>query len=276
MISYRRRRRPPLNRLARYLRWTAILALVLVIVFIASTIYSAVLFATHLNLSGSQAGGYTFDYTSSGGFTATVELNLTNAGYYPLVLDLSAVAATPQGPLIPYSTSGPVTIGPGNRTTTVALTLDIPSATLASDGASMLLNDTPLLGHVWLNGSFAWIYQFGLSVGANGTWGAPFANLTVTPGAPVGAGGQTTVPVGVTFTNDAFFSDVGNLTFQVVNGGSNCGAPAVLPINAASHQYFSGTVNVTGPSSCLVPGATVLSTYTLGTLVIPLPPVRIG
>lgn len=275
MIEYRRRR-PPLYRLARYLRWSAVLAVVLVVLFLLSTIYSAVEFASHVRVTTPHGGGYAFNYTAAGGFTASFEVNLTNAGYYPLVLDLSTVARTPQGPLVPYATTGAVTIAPGNRTTTFGLTLRIPAATVAADEGRMLLNDTPIAAAVWLNGSYAWIYQFGLSVEANATWGAPFANLSVVPGTPTVAAGTTTVPATISFTNDALFADTGNLTFQVVDDGTDCGAPVTLMLDAASHASFSEGVNLSGPSSCLVPGAAVEATYTLGSLTVPLPTTRVG
>lgn len=275
MMEYRRRR-PPLYRLARYLRWTAVLAVILVILFLISTIYSAVEFGTHLKATTPAGGPISYSASPSGGFVASFEVNLTNEGYYPLVLDLSTVAYTPQGPLIPHTSTGAVTIAPGNKTTTFGLTLRVPEATLASNGAHLLLYNTPVNGSVWFNGSYAWIYQFGFSLVFNGTWGAPFENLTVLPGTPTSAGGQTTVPVTITFTDNAPFNDVGNLTFQVVDDGTNCGAPTQLPLDATPHQNVSREVNLTGPSSCMVPGATVEVTYSFGPLSFSLPSVRLG
>ena len=275
MISYVRRR-PPLNRLARYLRWSSVLALVLVVLFLISTFVSGIEFASHLKLSVPNGGGFSFNYSESRGFTASFEVNITNGGFYPLVLDLSTVAFTGQGPLVPYTSTGAVTIAPGNRTTTFGLTLQVPEATLAAQGARLLTNDTPVAGYLWLNGSYAWIYQFGLHVAANGTWGAPFENLTVRPGAPTTAGGQVTVPVSIQFRDNALFPDAGNLTFQVTNGGTNCGPPAILPLDTPSHQNFTGEVNLTGPSSCMVPGASVTTSYSLGTEVLSLGSTRLG
>jgi hypothetical protein len=275
-VSRYRRRRPPLYRLARYLRWCSLLALFLVVVFLASTIDSAVVLGTHLQVTTPGGRAYSFSYTPSRGFVASFEVNITNAGYYPLVLDLSAVANTSQGPLIPYFTTGEVTVAPDGRTTPFGFTVTIPQSTLAADGAYMLLHNTPVSGAVWFNGSFAWIYQFGFSVAANGTWGAPFENLTVQPGTPASAGGQTTVPVGINYTNDAFFSGVGNLSFQVVDNGTSCGPPTTLPLDTPSQQAFAGTVNLTGPSGCMVPGATVEPSYTVGPLTFALPSVRLS
>jgi hypothetical protein len=270
------RRRPPLYRLARYLRWSAILALIVVIFFLISTILSAVEFASHLKITVPGGGGLSYNYTQSGGFTASFVVNITNGGYYPLVLDLSVVANTAQGPLIPYTTTGVVTFPAGNRTTQFGFTLHIPEAILAADEAHLLVDNTPVSGDIWFNGSYAWIYQFGFSLAANGTWGAPFENLTVAPGHTTSSGGQTTVPVTVNFTNNASFPDAGNLTFQLINGGTDCGAPVGLPIDAPSHQNYSGRVNLTGPSSCMVSGATVAVTYSLGSLTFSLPSGRLG
>lgn len=275
MMEYRRVR-PPLYRLARYLRWGSVLAVILVILFLVSTVVSAVEFASHVKITTPKGGGFSYNYTASGGFVASFEVNITNAGYYPLVLDLTAVATTAQGPLIPYSSTGDVTIAAGNRTTTFGLILHIPETTIAADGARMLLNDTPIAGDVWFNGSYAWIYQFGASIAANGSWGAPFANLSVHPGAPNVSGNQTSVPVTLNFTNDAFFADSGNLSFQVVDDGADCGSPVRLSVDTPSHQRYSGTVNLSAPSDCLVPGATVTTTYSLGALSFALPSQRLG
>ncbi len=271
-----RRRRPPLYRLARYLRWLSVLAVILVILFLISTIISAVDFGSHLHITTAGNKVISYNVSSTGGFTASFGVNLTNAGYYPLVLDLSAVAYTPQGPLIPRTSTGAVTFAPGGKSTRFGLTLVIPEATLESDGGELLLHDTPVAGDVWFNGSYAWIYQFGFSLVANGTWGAPLDNLTVQPGSPSTSGGQARVPANISFTNDAPFPDIGNLTLQVVDDGTNCGAPTELLLNAPAHTGYAGEVNLTGPSSCMVPGATVTISYTLETLTIPLPSVRLG
>ncbi len=275
MIEYRRRR-PPLYRLARYLRWSSVLALLLVLMFLVSTVVSAVEFVSHAGVSSPGGHSYSFGYSASTGFTATFAVNLTNHGYYPLVLDLSAFANTAQGPLISYASTGEVTIPAGNRTTTFGLTLHVPESTLAAHGASMLVNNTPFAGDLWLNGTYAWIYRFGLAVTANGSWGAPFENLSVQPGTPSEADGETTVPVAVEFRDNALFADTGNLSFQVVDQGNDCGAPTALSLDTPAGQNFSGEVNLTAPSSCFVPGATVAATYTLGSLSFPLPSARFG
>ncbi len=275
MIEYRRRR-PPLYRLARYLRWCAVLALFIVLVFLASTIFSAVKLGTGLNPTTGPNGGYAFHYSPALGYTVSFGVNLTNDGYYPLVLDLSAVAYTPLGTVIPYTSTGAVTFSPGNTTTEFGLTVRIPQSTLMANAGQMLVRNTPIAGNVWFNGTYAWIYQFGFSVSANGTWGAPFENLTIVPGTPTAAAGQTTVPVSIRFTNNAFFADVGNLTLQVVNGGTDCGGPSTLAVDVPSQQSFTGLLNLTGPSTCMVPGATVTATYTVGPLTVPLPSTRIG
>lgn len=274
MVEYRRRR-PPLYRLARYLRWSAVLAAVLVVVFLISTAISAVDFASGLHVSTPKSGGYNFNYTEATGFTASFEANITNAGLYPLVLDLTTVANTPQGPLVPRTTTGVVTLTPGGRSTPIGFTIRIPESTLVSTEDNLLVNNTPVSGDVWFNGSYAYIYQFGFSVAANGTWGAPFENLTVVPGTPTSADGQTTIPVSLNYTNNAVFEVSGNLTVQVIDDGSNCGPPATLPVDTPSGHGFLGVVNLTGPSSCMVPGATVSPAFLIGPVSLPLPSVRI-
>ncbi|HEV2316988.1 MAG TPA: hypothetical protein VGV64_03910 [Thermoplasmata archaeon] len=275
MMSYERRR-PPLYRLARYLRWSAILALVVVVVFLVSTVISAIEFASKGKVSTAGGKGYSFAYSAATGFTAAFGVNITNAGSYPLVLDLSAVAHTGWGPLVPYASTGAVTIAPGNRTTTFGLTFQIPATTLSSDGARLLLNNTPIVGNLWLNGTYAWVYQFGITLAANASWGAPFENLSVRPGTPAMAANRTTVSATIAFTDNASFADVGNLTFQVVDAGADCGPPVELALDVPAHRSFSAPVNLSGPSSCMVPGATVTTTYSLGSSMFALPSSRVG
>ncbi len=269
MMEYRRRR-PPLYRLARYLRWSAVLAAILVVVFLISTAVSAVEFASGLHVTTPKSGGYEFNYTQSTGFTAAFEANVTNAGLYPLVLDLTTVAYTPQGPLVPRTTTGVVTLTPGGRATTIGFKLQIPESTLVSTEGNLLLNNTPVWGNVWFNGSYAYIYQFGFAVAANGTWGAPFENLTVVPGTPSTSSGETTVPVTVNYTNNAIFQLAGNVTIQVVDNGADCGPLVELPVDTPSHQGFREVVNLTGPSSCMVPGASVSAAFLVGPASLPL------
>ncbi len=270
-----RRQRPPLSRLARYLRWCSALAAVGVVLFLLSTVVSGVEFASGLAVTTPPGGAYAFNTTAQGEFVADFAVNLTNAGIYPAVLDLTTVARTPQGLLVPYSTTGAVTFAPGGRSTRFGISVVIPETTLQADGARLLLDNTTISGDVWLNGSYAWIYQIGFTVVLNGTWGAPFSNLTVKPGTPTIAEGQTTVSATIDYRNNAFFAVGGNLTFQVVDGGTDCGPPVNLPVDTPSDTNFTGELNLTGPTSCMVPGAEVDASYTLGTLNIPLPPSRL-
>lgn len=269
--TYARRRKPPLYRTARAARWLGVLATVLVVLFILSTIYSVFLFASHGQI---QTGKNPLQLTelTSGAIQASFSVNITNPSYYALVLNISAELGRLSGPLLTQGTTGTVTVSPDHQPIPLAITLTIPASALSASSASLLLYNTTLQGGIWLNGSYATVYTFGLSAVANDSWGAPFHGLTVRPGTPTVAGGETSVPVALNFTDYSnFLSDNGTLTLQVVNGGSDCGGPSQVNLSAPPGEPYATAFDLTGPSSCMTPAATIETSYKVDGTTITLP-----
>jgi hypothetical protein len=261
---------PPLYRLARALRRASTIALVLLILFAASAVYSAALTAQ----SGSNLSSLSETFANNGTLVLSGVLTFNNNGFYQVQgLTLSLRVSNASGNLVGTGQLGPATI-PGGQSASYPLTLYIP-VSASGPGPSLLTEDQPLPISVWANATFGYIFPVGLTVSTTRSWGAPFSNLNVSVGAPTVNGSGTFVPITLTFQNHAPFSDTGTLQFSLLSsGGSRCGGGG-FGIDVPSGAPYSQRTSVHLANGCSPAGGTVDASYVTPDFTVSLPPEKI-
>lgn len=271
---------PKLWRLSRYIRWAGTVSAVIVLIFVVTVIYSAIVFGSQAssniqvgsnNNTSSHGGGGQIEQVAPGQYEGVLDVNITNPSWYPIAFNISMNALAVNGPRLAWGSSGLVTIPSGN-TAPVDVYLHVPSNTFTD--VRLLTNNTPVTGWLWINGTYATIFSMALAFQVNSTWGAPFQGLAIVPQTPAPpSGGSVTEPIAVNFTNDASTPDQGQLEIQVFpsGGGGECGSPTIVPISVNNGQSYMETEDVTIPETCNVNGGYVVSTYTSGGLTVTLP-----
>jgi len=254
---------PRLYRTSRSLRRVAVIILVVLIVFLATSAYSAVRLITS---SAHQSGGFSAGLASNETVEVNGSLAFSNPGFYPVQgfeITLRVLNAT--GVFLGESTDGPIVL-PAGGSTVFPVTFTIPiSGTSAAE--SLLVSDQPLTTDAWGNATFAFLFPVSVRVAQNQSWGAPFANLAISPGPPTG----NVVPVTISFSNHANFPDVGALEVALdSSGGLRC-ANANYGINEPPGGVYSQTQDFTPGSGCSIQGGYALATYTtaIGSFVLP-------
>jgi hypothetical protein len=266
-LAPRSRIPPALYRLSRLFSRLSVVVLVVIIVFLATVGYSAML----LVRSSPQAGGYSASFAPNGTVALTGSIVLSNPGYYPVsgfTLGLRVLNST--GVFLGALKAGPVSLPAGSAITfPIALYLPISAE---SPAESLLVTDQDLTVGLWGNTTYAYLFPISVHFTQTKSWGAPFSDLTVTAGAPTLMGGTLVVPVTVTFTNDASFTELGTLNVQVVQAnGFVCGGSS-LSLNVAPGDGFEQTQNVAVSSGCSTAGGYVDTEFVSGGTTIPLPP----
>ncbi|HTT35714.1 MAG TPA: hypothetical protein VMH78_07600 [Thermoplasmata archaeon] len=263
-------RRPPLYRLARILRLLGVVAFVLILVYVGTAAYSA----SRIGIgSVDQSGGAT-----ATGTTVTVGggIFVHNGGYLAISsISLSALVRLPSGALLGSASSPSVAIPPGANTS-VPLRLSI-NVGGSAEAQSLLTHSARLPTATFANVTFAGIATVSVQSDDNYSWGAPFQSLNVTVG-PVNTtplpNGSVSATVRISFQNQAAFDEAGTLTFSLAGStGSVCATEAVAVV-APQGTLFDRTVEIDGPSSCMLSlsGGTVTSTYAGGGFAVTLPP----
>jgi hypothetical protein len=263
---YRRPAPPPgVYRAARALRRAGVISLVLVIVFVAAVAYSAV----QVVKTRPQVGQSAVAEEVNGTVGLTTSFTLANPGFFPIQgFGLAFRIANASGDLLVASVAGPVTID-AQTTEMLPIALYIP---LTTSGTSLLTEDQSLRWDVWGNATYGYLFPLSVNVQTNRSWGAPFANLSVSVGAPEMQGGSEVVPITLTFSNDASFTDAGNLDFQVVPvSGPEC-AQGSFALDVPSHTPYSQTENVPFTTGCDPSGGHVGAQYVTPTYSVALPP----
>ncbi|MDE1820595.1 MAG: hypothetical protein KGI98_07050 [Euryarchaeota archaeon] len=262
-----RRNKPPLYRLARLLRWSGILAVLIVVLYLVASIVSL---AMHPPQVRNGAGAGTTLQSSEGLVTSEV-LYVWNNGSFPMTFSVGGVLALKAGGLLAEGSSSSVTVSPGTEVP-INVHVLLPTRTLQQDGY-LLYRSVPTVGWYWINGSYASMFDFGLAMESDQNWSAPYQGFTVTPGTPTTSGGNTIVPVRVNFTNEASYADTGALTLSVLpaGGGTSCGGGS-LSLAAAPGSTFDQTTDITVASGCNLAGGQVVATITSGAVTVTLPP----
>jgi hypothetical protein len=261
------RRPPAIYRLARALRWVGALVFVALVVYAATVAYSAVEVAR----SSAQSHGLSASFAANGTIEISGSFILSNPGLYPIEsLRLTASVANATGVFLGKTSAGPTTVtASSNATFPLALYLPVSSDNAA---VSLLTEDQNLRVNAWANATYAYLFPLSVGLSENRSWGAPFEGLTVMLGAPSGGGGTVTVPVTLVFSNHAGISDVGTLTFVIQAASlADCGGGA-FTIDVPPGAPYDQTQDVTLGSGCSPAGGQILSTYSTGGTLIPLPP----
>jgi hypothetical protein len=263
---YRPPRKPPgLYRTARWLRRISVLVLVVLIVFVAFVVYSAVQVAK----SHPTVGNSTSQLEANNTVGITSSLTISNPTYFAIQqFEIQVHILNGSGLLLVDTTAGPTTISAGSSAT-VPLDLFIP---ITAEGESLLVQNQNLEWFVWGNASYGYLFSVSLGIEENKTWGAPFEGLTVTVGTPTMMGGSSTVPVTVSFTDDASFADTGTLSFQVLpSSGPSCGSGTfTLDVPAGSPYMQTQSIGLT--AGCNPSGGQVTSQFVGDGIDVTLPP----
>ncbi|MCI4317838.1 MAG: hypothetical protein L3J96_04805 [Thermoplasmata archaeon] len=249
---------PALYRLSRLLRRVSIVVLVLIIVYLASSVYSA----SKLNPGNITKANSRTSILPNGTVQLVTAVNLTNPGYYPInSFSLSVRVEMPAGALLAWGSSPPASVAPAS-TASIPIIVNFP---VNFNGAqqTLLTHDVQLPTHFWVNVTFASLLTAALSIGSNISWKAPFFGFNATVGTPEpNANGTATIPVTITFDNHAQFGATGNLTFTVRSaGGATCGSGSA-PVDDHAGVHFDQTVNVVGAGSCDPRGGTLTGRFT--------------
>lgn len=248
-VRLAQRGKPPLYRLAGWLKVLATLVTVGLVLYSLLVGYSMLQFGEGLNgqLSKSKFHYPVPELVGGDRLSLQAWLTVSNQGFLPIsALRVDSRLSAPTGGLLGSpATTGNVPIpagGSGNLSSTLTVPFQGPTDQL------LLVNDypssDPLLVQNWVNSTFASFFSLHIYFPANLTWGAPFSGLTetVSPLTTLG-NGTSQVEVTVTFADHAQFPIGGPLELQLTSQGRTCGTTYML-VGAQPTQTFTGT---TGP-----------------------------
>lgn len=264
--------RPPgLYRVARLLRRLGLVALIVLISYIAIAGYSATQIHVH------SIGKSITAQTQGRAVTITAGVEIDNHGWVPIQqVSIVTFVWFPNGGGLIAQTASPVVNIDAGSTVTVPVTLTVPlnlSSAAHDGGVSLLTHSLNLPADTWANATFAGLATLHLSDGASVPWGAPFYELNVTVGAPsVAANGTTTVSATVFYINQAPFTESGTLHFSLNSAAGTACASSQLGLDVPQNATFDQTASVTIPASCDLSGGSVTATYSGGGLTVAFPP----
>jgi hypothetical protein len=257
------RRPPPLYRLARALRRTSLVVLVLLILFAASVVYST----SEIRDAPPTVGAFTVAFQSNGTIALTSTLTLSNPGFFPIQsFTLDARVLNGSGIFLGAFGLGPTTLG-GAASDVYPIALYLPDST-TGPGASLLTQSQYLNLSLWGNATFGYLFPAGLTIQNNRHWGAPFSNLAFSVGDVITNG---TLPVTLSFQNAATFSEDGTLRISVVAAsGIVCGQVA-WTLAVGPGEQFDQTQPVALTPGCSPLGGTLTGVYSTPAYTVPLP-----
>ena len=257
-------RAPALYRVSRWLGRVGVIVLVVILSYVALTIYSA----SQLSVG---TGGSSSSTVSQNVVTVTHQLSLQNRG--PLAITgvtITSVIRYPDGTLLGVARSPATEVPPG---TNESLPIDIQIPLAAGSEASLLLTHSVTLpAETSANVTFGGIVTVRVVDTSGIDWGAPFDSLNVSVGTPtVEPNGTVVVPLTVSFTNRASFDDTGQLTYTLRSSTGMTCATGSLSLQVPSNQGYNQPTTVDLAPSCDPAGGTVDLVYTGGGLSLALP-----
>jgi hypothetical protein len=263
-VLVHRPRPPPLLRTARALRRVSVVVLVVILLFVAFEVYSA----AQVVRSKPGTGGFSAAFAPNDTIAVTGSFSIGNPGALPISsFTLGLRVLSNSSVFLGQTTAGPLTLAAGGQATfPVAIYLPV-----SGEGAaySLLTENQYLHVYVWANATYGYLFPVSLAVEDNKSWGAPFSFYQVSVG-PANPNGS--VPVTVSFQNNANFEEDGSIAFAIVaSAGPTCGSSA-FPVTVPGGQSYSETRPVAIRAGCSLAGATLDSTYESGPTTIPLPP----
>jgi hypothetical protein len=255
-------------RLARLFRRLSVVVLVVLIVFVATAVYSA----ARVVQSSPQSGGFSPALAGNNSLEISGSVDFANPGFYPVTgFSVAVRVLNETGILLGSSTNGPTTLNAG-ATTDFPVSIFIPIQA-GGPAASLLVMDQTLNASVWGNATFAWLFPVSVHFAQNRSWGAPFADLSVVPGTPVTQNGTTVVPVTVSFSNHASFLVAGFLALVLAaSTGVRCGNTTYI-LDTPGGSSYSQTQDMSLAPGCSLAGGTAQATYTGSGMRVTLPPV---
>jgi hypothetical protein len=252
-------RRPTLYSAARALRIFAVVLLLVIAVFLAAVAESAAQIRP-----GSPSNP---TYTPGADNTVLLASNVTlqNPGAFAidrLSIQAQVRAPGPAGALLASGGSPIERVGAGVQ---VEIPLRFTLPLVENTDLPLLTQDLVLPSIAWVNATYATIFSVRLVIPHNYSWGAPFANLSVTLGHPSpGPNGTTVFPFTVAFSNDAYFADDGTLAYRVNSGsGAECARQSLaLALPPHSPERWSGSASVA--DACVTPSSQFVLSYASG------------
>ena len=241
--------------------------LVLLVIFAATVAYSAVEVAQ----SSAQSRSLSEAFAPNGTVEITGSFTLSNPGFYSIQgFTLTARVANGTGVHLGTIRVGPTQIAP-STTGVFPIALYLP-VSASGPAASLLTKDQYLSLYAWGNATYAYLFPLSVSLNETRYWGAPFEGFRASVGTPSGSGGTLTVPVTLTFANDATSPDGGTLTFLLESSGfDDCGGGS-FSLDVPSGGFYDQTQNAVVSPSCPLSGGELLVTYSNGGGTIPFPP----
>lgn len=256
-----KRKRPRLYRLSHALSLAGVIAILLVILFVGTAMYSlyttvrSPAFVSKVGVSGSNQEFNLAEPGESLGFY----LDISNAGWYPFRgMSVGVNVSLPSGKTLVLGMSNPQDI-PSGGSANLSLTVPIDLAKIGNTTLrSLLTGDTNLSERISLHGTYAYVFPFSIIVSNTAEWLAPFYNLQVAIGTPT----ATSVPTTIQFTNQGSLSEVGTLTLYLNSAnGQPCGSNS-LSLNVPGGTHYDQTLNVSPIPGCDLNGGTESSTFT--------------
>ena len=259
-------RLPALYRVSRLIRRLGVVVAVVIVLYIALTIYSA------SQIRVGSGGGSSATTVSANVVSVTSELNLSNGGPLPISgVEIWSVVYYPDGSLLAVVHSPTVQIAP-STSASVPLTIAVP---LSSTGSAQMLltHSVTLATRTSANVTFGGIVTIEVDDSSGLDWGAPFDSLNATVGTPAPqTNGTTAVPVHITFSNRAQFPVDGELTYSLhAADASVCGSGSV-GLTVGPGAPFDETPVVYLGAGCSIHGGSVVLMYSGGGLSVALPP----
>jgi hypothetical protein len=242
-----------------------VIVLVVIIVFVAFVAYSAVQVAkTHPTV-----GSSTSQLESNDTVGLMTSLTISNPSAFAIQnFEIQVRILNGTGLPLVDTTAGPTSVSSGSSVD-LPLALYVP---ITAEGESLLVENQQLDWNVWGNASYGYLFSISLGVQTNKSWGAPFDNLSVSVGTPTMSGGSYSVPVTLSFVDDASFSDVGTLSFEILPpSGASCGSGS-FALNVPAGSPYSQTQSVGVASGCDPAGGHVDSQFVGDGIDVALPP----
>jgi hypothetical protein len=258
----------PSYRLSRGFRRASTIALVLILVFVLSAVYSFAQFAR--SVSASEQHSFALESNNTAAFDLT--LNLTNPGFYPIAgFQIHSEITLQNGSFLSQATSPATTLNPGSAGS-IPLQFLIP-LDAAGAASSLAVNDQSLHLLSWGNATYAYLVPVSFEISNNFSWGAPFEGLNITVGSPTaGSNGTVSAEVTVSYSNDASFAELGTFDATIRSSSLSVCGQASYPVTTPAGQMFAETTTVYFAPGCSPTGGTIVAEFVGPTFTLVLPP----
>lgn len=262
---------PGLYRTARLIRRLSTVVLVLLLIYVATAVYSA----ARLVESSSPSEGYSVEFAPNNTVEVLGSIAFSNPGIYPVQgIQVSLRVLNSTGEFLGESQDGPANL-PAGGSMSFPIVVYVP-VSASSPAGSLLVSDQPITVAAWGNATYAYLFPISIHFMKNETWGAPFADLRLSTGTISSSGGTIMVPVTVSFTNRAILSDDGTIAVTIESATGNACGGTVYSLAVSPGSSYSQTESVVLSTSCSLVGGSVDATYSTAGVTVVLPSEAIG